>query len=161
VSRLLREDSVYASSLRRQHDIRPKRPLSDFRIGELVKPDRPSLAPDVTLAVLAEAFAAHRVQYLYVTDGAKRFLGAVSLHEVARRIGQGTAGTAVTARDLLIPDFARLRPDMSIGEALTIFARHHGERLPVVAAEVQGGTLLGSVSKTDLLFLMQDSADSP
>jgi len=45
---------------------------------------------------------------------------------------------------------------MCISDALLLFVKHHGERLPVVAVAAEGGKLLGSVTKTDVMFLMQD-----
>jgi CIC family chloride channel protein len=155
VSRVLRPDSVYAASLQRQREARPRRPLSELRMRELVKPERSALGLDTTLRGVAEAFAARRVQYLYVTDGSGRFLGAASLHDVSTRIGQ-PGGEMLTVRDILLHDFPRLDPAMRVSEALSVFAKHHGERLPVVAPDAEGGGLLGSVTKTDLLFALQD-----
>jgi CIC family chloride channel protein len=153
VARLFRTESMYSASLRRQRADAPKRPFSELRVRDLLKPDRPSIAPDMALRAVAEAFAAIRVQYLYVTDAGGRFLGAVSLHDLTRRMAAGDS--AQTASDILLPDFPRLNAEMDLGEALGIFAKHHGERLPVVARS-KGSKLLGSATKTDLLFLMQD-----
>jgi hypothetical protein len=91
----------------KQRDEMPRRPLAEHRVLELLKKDRPSISPDASLEAIAETFGVHRVQYLYVADSARRFLGAVSLHEVAQRL--------------------------------------------------QGPRLMGAASKTDLLFLMQDT----
>lgn len=156
VSLLLRADSVYASSLRREGQDR-LRAFSEYRVRDLLKPDRPSISPDMMLDKVAEAFAAQRVQYLYVTDVSGHFLGAVSLHELMRREAQGVDRQRLCARDILNAGFARLEPSMDLATALGVFARHHGERLPVVDAN--SARLLGSVTKTDLLFLMQGSLD--
>lgn len=156
VARLFRTESMYSASLRRQRADAPKRRFSELRVRDLLKPDRPSIAPDTPLRAVAEAFAAHRVQYLYVTDTGGRFLGAVSLHDLTHRMaGQSEQ----TASDILLTEFPRLNEEMDLGEALGVFAEHHGERLPVVA-RTKGSKLLGSASKTDLLFLMQDGLNN-
>jgi CIC family chloride channel protein len=155
VSRVVRSDSVYSASLQRQREAQPRRPVSALRMRELLKPERSLLGPDASLRAVAQAFAARRVQYLYVTDPSGRFLGAVSLHDVSARIGSSD-GVRLSVNDILLRDFSRLEPDMGVSEALAVFAKHHGERLPVVGPAADGGRLLGSVTKTDLLFALQD-----
>ncbi len=156
VARIFRLDSVYAASLRREEEERPPRPLSAFRVAELTKPDHPGITLDTGLDALAEAFSSFRVQYLYVTDADGDYLGAVSLHDLMRR--RSTDAAPLTARDLLLTDFPTLAPDMNLSEAVMVFARHRGERLPVVEP---AGRLLGSVTKTDVLFLMQGGGAPP
>jgi CIC family chloride channel protein len=162
VARVFRRDSVYAASLRREEEERPRRPLSAFRVADLTKPDRPGIALGASLEALAEAFSSERVQYLYVTDAGGRYLGAVSLHDlIERRTANPEGAAALTARDLLLPDFPSLAPQMNLSDAVMVFAKHHGERLPVVGPAAQGGRLLGSVTKTDVLFLLQGAGVPP
>ncbi|MBS0449193.1 MAG: ClcB-like voltage-gated chloride channel protein [Proteobacteria bacterium] len=160
VARIFRTESVYAASLRRDEAAHPGRPLADFRIADLMKPESRRIAPDTPLPAIAGAFSRERVQYLYVTDAGGRYLGAVSLHDVAQRHPAEHARMSIAA-DLLIERLPTLTPDMNVSEALMAFARHHGERLPVVEPAAAGGRLVGSVTKTDVLLLIQGAGKAP
>lgn len=158
VARAFRPDSIYAESLRRQQQAQAGPVPPRTTVGDLLKPDRrPVLRPDMPLLELAQTFAQHRVQFLYLVDPTRGFLGAVSLHDVAQALAQH-ATPPPRARQLVLGDFPVLTAQMDLSEALLVFARHHGERLPVVSATVGPRQLLGTVSKTDLMLLMEQAA---
>jgi CBS domain-containing protein len=52
-----------------------------------------------------------------------------------------------------------VHPGASLTEALEQFTEHDGERLPVITES--GSTLLGSVSKTDVILALAGSHRSP
>ena len=65
----------------------------------------------------------------------------------------------IIARDILRGEFPTLAPDESLTDALATFSRHDGERLPVTAT-LKDRTLLGSISKTDVLLALADQSRS-
>lgn len=153
VARVLRRGSVYAASLRSQRADAGVQAIRLTTVADLIKPDRPSVTPRTSVAELAQLFARHRVQYLYVVNEQGGFVGAVSLHDVARVTAQQAVPTPC-ASDILLREFPVLTPDMDMSAALLVFARHHGERLPVVSDEAGARKLLGSATKTDVMLLM-------
>lgn len=153
VARVFRSSSVYSDSLRHQHEALDAPRMQRATVADLLKPDRPAVAQGMSLVDLAQAFAHNRVQYLYVTDAAGGFVGAVSLHDVARALASHVSPMP-SAGDIVLRDFPVLTPEMDLPAALTTFARHHGERLPVVADTAGSRRLLGSASKTDMLLMM-------
>jgi CIC family chloride channel protein len=154
VARVFRPESIYAASLRRQQQAEAGAVPLHTRVGDLLKPDRrPVLRPSMSLVDLAQTFSHHRVQFLYLVDEQRGFLGAVSLHDVAQALAHH-AEPPPTANELVLGDFPVLTPQMSLGVALQVFARHHGERLPVVSDGAGLRQLLGAVSKTDVMLLM-------
>lgn len=153
VARVFRRGSVYADSLRSQRTDAGVQAIRLTTVADLIKPDRPSVTPQTSVAELAQVFARHRVQYLYVVNEQGGFVGAVSLHDVARAMAQHAVPT-LFASDILLREFPALTPDMDMSAALLVFARHHGERLPVVRDEGGVRKLLGSATKTDVMLLM-------
>ncbi|MFA9439201.1 ClcB-like voltage-gated chloride channel protein [Uliginosibacterium sp. sgz301328] len=149
VSRLQRERSVYSDALK------PDR-ASAFayqQAASVLRHDPPTVGVDATLAECEQAFVASRWQHVYVTDGEGRFVGAVSLHDLGPLLRAGSDPQQAIPVNLLLRGYPRVRPDMSLGSALGVFASHPGERLPVVDAL---GMLQGYVSKTDLLLMLQE-----
>ena len=57
------------------------------------------------------------------------------------------------AMDLLHDDFPTVNPETTLKQTLAKFSRHTGERIPVVERG-KARTLVGSISKTDLLLTM-------
>jgi len=63
----------------------------------------------------------------------------------------------VIALDLLHDDIPVLSSDASLKESLEVFARHDGERLPVID-NIQNRRLVGSLAKTDVLLTLAHGA---
>ncbi|MEP6809545.1 MAG: CBS domain-containing protein, partial [Chthoniobacterales bacterium] len=108
-------------------------------------------------AEIAEKFVATRINYIYVLAG-ERFLGAVSLHDIKNYLNSPDLAALVIAGDILRDGFPFLRPDATLNEALENFSRHEGERLPVVSPS-EGGKLLGSIAKTDIILALAGSTN--
>ncbi|MFT4172926.1 MAG: ClcB-like voltage-gated chloride channel protein [Rhodocyclaceae bacterium] len=149
VARLQRPASIYAEALR------PDR-ASAFAytpVESVQRPSPPTVMPAARLADVEQAFVASRWQHVYVVDAAGHFEGAVSLHDLGPALRSGVDPQADLPPAMILRGYPRVRPDMSLGSALGVFASHPGERLPVVDS---AGLLRGYVSKTDLLLMLQE-----
>ncbi|MEN3113552.1 ClcB-like voltage-gated chloride channel protein [Uliginosibacterium paludis] len=149
LSRLLRERSIYGNSLRPL----PTRSFSQQTVAAILRPEAPAIGLDAGLAGIRQAYLDSRWQHVYVLDDAGRFVGAVSIHAL---------GPTLLASDQEGPlppgslrqDYPRLSADTPLSDALDVFARHSGERLPVLD---EAGRLLGHASKTDLILLLGEN----
>jgi chloride channel protein, CIC family len=150
LSRLLRPESVYASSQR-------ARAASDPRLAiarDLLRTDNsPTVRPGDSIDLVETRLIESRWRNIYAVDEEARFLGAISLHDLAAWLKHPHDANAPWPRELLQTGYPRLGPDMPLWEVLGVFEAHPGERLPVLDA---GGRLLGHVAKTDLVLMLRD-----
>ena len=154
VVRVLRVPSIYAASEQRRRRDTEARDLTSRSIASLVRPSPPTLAADATVPTIVDAFARERFQYLYVVERDGRYRGAISLHDL-RQVLAGESDVEQAARratSLLTSTLQVLADTMTLEAALSAFAAHRGERLPVVDAN---GLLVGAAWKTDLLLELQ------
>jgi CIC family chloride channel protein len=149
VSRLLRPDSIYASSQRAKNATDPR--LTTAR--ELLRTDSLTAHPGEPVAGVEARLIESRWRNVYVVDADQRFLGAISMHELATWLKSPHDVDAPWPPELLRTDFPRLHADMPLWEVLPLFEKHPGERLPVVDGE---GRLLGHVTKTDLVLMLRE-----
>jgi CIC family chloride channel protein len=146
-------ESLYSAALQRKAAETPAPAIPAGHAADLLKEDPPTIAAGARFAEIAEKFLSVRVNNLYVQDESGRFIGAVSLHDIKPYLGQLELAELVIARDILREDFPRLAPEQSLSDVLGLFLANGAiERLPVVAPAT--GTLLGSVSKSDLLLAL-------
>lgn len=149
VSRLLRPDSVYASSQRAKAATDPRLATA----GDLLRTDSCVIGPGASIAEVEQRLLESRWRHVYVLDAQRHFTGVIPLHELATRLKAPHDPAAPWPADLLRPDYPRLREDMPLWEVLQVFESHPGERLPVLDA---AGRLLGHVAKTDLVLMLRD-----
>lgn len=154
--------SIYSESLRRQAE-REEMPEPDWEhtlVGDLMRPNPARVATSAGFQTIAQSFISSRFLYLYVTGEGDRFEGAISLHDVKPYLNDPALADLVIASDIVRDDFLRVGPQTTLREALATFARHDGERLPVVGVNGNAGRLLGSISKTDVILAIA-SANAP
>ncbi|HZR78527.1 MAG TPA: CBS domain-containing protein, partial [Chthoniobacterales bacterium] len=151
--------SIYAEALKRKGAGDYRKQLAELHVRDLMKPQPLTISPTAGFSEIGEKFIATRFNYLYVTDH-ERFLGAVSLHDIKNFLNTPELAKVVIAGDLLRESFPVLAPDASLIEALERFSQHDGERLPVVS-EANGQSLIGSVSKTDVILALAGSNIRP
>ncbi len=164
--------SIYTYSLKRQAEREGKvePDWSRTLVGDLMRANPPAVLDAAGFRQIAENFITSRFNYLYVVSGEGRFEGAISLHDVKPYLNTPELADIIIARDVLREDFLRIEPENTLREALEAFGRHDGERLPVVSRasmgagggsgipgddvsdEDDGGRLLGSISKTDVIL---------
>jgi CIC family chloride channel protein len=87
-----------------------------------------------------------------VLDAEGRFLGAISLHDLAPLLRDPAAAGRWPA-ELLREDYPRVHDTTPSWQVLETFATHAGERLPVLDADDR---LLGHVTKTDLVLMFRE-----
>jgi len=150
LARVLRPDSIYAGELRRGAAARVG--FASQKVADLMRADPPTVDRDDDLGRIAAQFGAHRFQYLYVIDAQRRYLGAVSLHDLRVLLAQPQPQPR-RAVDILVPGFAVLGTSQPLDESLAAFSSHRGERLPVVD---DAGRLAGALWKTDVILALHD-----
>jgi CIC family chloride channel protein len=146
---------IYSIPLERKGATYFARRLRELRAGGLMKPDPERIRENTPFGDIARQFIVHTFRYLYVVDEHDTYLGAVCLEDVKEFLGNASLAHLVIARDLLRPGPPVIAVSDSLEEALEIFSRHSGERLPVVA-DGPAPRLLGSLSKTDLLLTLSE-----
>jgi CIC family chloride channel protein len=149
VSRLLRPESIYASSERAKNATDPR--LATAR--ELLRTDSLMVHPGQPVDEVEARLIESRWRHVYVVDDGQRFLGAISMHELATWLKTPHDVHAPWPQELLRTNYPRLRADMPLWEVLPLFETHPGERLPVVD---DTGRLLGHVAKTDLVLMLRE-----
>ncbi len=111
--------------------------------------------PDV-----AKILAANTFKHLYVTDTNRRFLGAIALQDLKPFLHDTDLPQVVIALDLMHEDIPVLTTDASLKESLDVFARHDGERLPVLD-NARDRRLVGALAKTDVLLTLAHGTGGP
>ena len=142
VSVVLRPNSIYAAA--------PGRALPPpmFTVARgLMHADTLSVSESAGREEVEACFVRCRRPHVYVVDGAGRFAGAVSVHDMVPAAQTGQAWQAAIKRD-----YPRVQEDTPVGEVLETFARHPGERLPVLDTERR---LRGYVTKTDVMLMFR------
>lgn len=147
--------SIYSEALKRKGAGDYRHQLAELHVADLMKPDPLTVTATARFAEIGEKFVANRFNYLYVTEGDRRFAGAISLHDIKSYLNAPELAELVIAGDILREDIPTIPPAATLNEALERFARHLGERLPVVT---DGSLLVGSLAKTDVILALAGSA---
>jgi CIC family chloride channel protein len=124
-----------------------------------MKPAPPVVAPVASFAEIARMFVTHRINFLYVAGEDRRFVGAISLHDVKEFLHAAELSEHVIADDLVRRDFPAVLPETSLAQAMTAFSHHPGDRLPVVSDD-ERRELLGSISKNDVILALVERGSS-
>jgi CIC family chloride channel protein len=150
-TRLARQ-SVYTEALARAGPEAGPGVPRPHRVGDVLAVEQVVVPPGMALPELLSRLLAARRNHVYVADPAGRFMGAVSLHDVARAAGEARDPSAFSAADVMDRRFAVAFPDEPLERALEGFARQSCERLPVLDGPATR-RLVGTVSKRDILGL--------
>ena len=131
--------------------------LTALRVADLMKRD-PVTVPEVSrFTDIATSFLTNRYNYLFVVGEGRRFAGAISLHDVKNYLNDPELASIVIARDIVQEQFPSVAEDESLTDALSVFSRHDGERLPVTS-NFTDRTLVGSISKSDVLLALSEQS---
>jgi len=103
--------------------------------------------------------ASNTFKHLYVIDANHRFLGAIALQDLKPFLHETDLPQVVIALDLMHEDIPVLTSDASLKESLEVFARHDGERLPVLD-NTRDRRLVGALAKTDVLLTLAHGTGS-
>jgi chloride channel protein, CIC family len=149
ISRVLRPASIYAKAQRNNAAHAPSLVMA----RDLLRADHPVVHTGQTLKQLEDTFVKWRRPHVYVLDAHERFIGAVAVHDLAPLLKQPHEPDAPWPMSLLRADFPRVQDTTPLWQVLEVFAKHPGERLPVLESD---GRLLGYVAKTDLMLMLRE-----
>jgi chloride channel protein, CIC family len=142
---------MYGESLERKGAAFFNSQLAEVNLVDLIKRDPLTLPQNATFAHIAQTFVQHQFQHIYIVDGQRKLLGAVSLHQVKAFLDRPELEKVVIAGDIMDENFPSISPLCSTGNALKKFSETRSERLPVVDNPTLH-RLIGSISKTDIIL---------
>jgi CIC family chloride channel protein len=142
---------MYGESLERKGAAFFKSQLAEVDLADLIKRDPLTLPQTATFAQIVQTFVQQRFQHIYIVDGQRKLLGAVSLHDVKTFLDRPELETVVIADDIMDENFPSISSLHSTGDALKKFSETRSERLPVVDNPTLQ-RLIGSISKTDIIL---------
>jgi chloride channel protein, CIC family len=151
-----RGESIYHASLTRCLD------ADDWRlrtVRALIKPVAATTAAETRLQDLFAALPKRPVARVYVTHDNK-LVAALDPREVLARLNQRQLSADSTVASVARPIAFALTPDMPLSTALEGFLREQATVLPVTPDQWRN-TLLGEVSRHDLLLAIQDRMTYP
>ncbi len=148
ISRTLREASIYSEAAGSSVPTPTLTVAADF-----LRPDCATVQPGSPLAALEATFLRYRWQHVYVVDEQGHFKGAIPLYDIASLLRAPGQAEAAWPQTLMRTDFPRVQTDTPAWQVLETFAKHSGERLPVLDGE---GRLAGHVTKTDLVLMFRE-----
>ncbi|TDV37914.1 CIC family chloride channel protein [Paraburkholderia caballeronis] len=154
VARSTGNASMYEITLHRNREEAERLRLRSTQMRELIRPADTVVTTGATVREMTRVFLEYPVKYLYVTDDAGRFVGAVALKDITSDLLEGRDTSSRTAADYLQPHFDVLTPDMPLAVGLQHFMAFQGERLPVIES-AREPLLAGVVYKTALLDAYQ------
>jgi CIC family chloride channel protein len=152
VARGLSPDSVYSRQLHRKLG-QTETPIFLLHVRDLMKENPICVLETSGFSQIAKVLAANTFKHLYVVDPNRRFLGAIALQDLKPFLHETDLPQVVIALDLMHDDVPVLTSDASLKESLEVFARHDGERLPVLD-NTRERRLVGSLAKTDVLLTL-------
>jgi chloride channel protein, CIC family len=136
--------------------------VDDWRlrtIQALVKPVTTSTSPETHLKDLLAGLPKRPVGRVYVTEDNK-LIAWLDPRELLARVNQQQLAPDATVASVARPVACALTPDMSLSTALEAFLRERATVLPVTPDQWRN-TLLGEVSRHDLLLAIQDRMTYP
>jgi CIC family chloride channel protein len=150
VSRLLRDRSIYASA----NGTVPHAAVLTMA-SDLLRSDPPVIKIGQSMLELEQVFLRRRWQHVYVIDEGAAFRGAVSLHDFRPAFSAASDPSQPWPTQLLQADYPHVPTNAALWQVLETFAKHPGERLPVLD---QAGRLSGYLTKTDLMLMFRQIA---
>ena len=151
---------MYGESLERKGAAFFSSQLAEVSVTDLIRTDPITLPEQASFAEIARTFLQFQFQHIYVVGEDRRFLGAVSLHDVKAFLDRPELETVVIAADIMDENFPRISPLQGTAEALRKFSETNAERLPVVD-NFNSQRLIGSISKTDLILHLAGEQSRP
>jgi chloride channel protein, CIC family len=150
-SSLFERRFMYGESLERKGAAFFNSQLAEVDLADLIKRDPLTLPQNATFAQIAHTFVQHQFQHIYIVDGQRKLLGAVSLHQVKAFLDRPELETVVIADDIMDENFPSISALHSTRDALKKFSETRSERLPVVDNPTLR-RLIGCIAKTDIIL---------
>jgi len=124
--------------------------MQSLSVADVMHDDVTAVNHSVPFNSVVERFLKEPYNFLYVTDGHGKFLGAIRLHALKEMLNQGDALQTVIAHDLLDDTFEVVTPEDKLADTMEKFWRQNCERLPVVN-NLTDRKLVGWMSKRDII----------
>jgi CIC family chloride channel protein len=128
-------------------------------VEALVKPAAAVVTATTSLADIFDQLPKRPLQRVYVTSG-DDLVAWFDPRKVLDRLQKGEIDWGLPAEAISLPVNFALSPDMSLCEALDGFLREQATALPVTPGQWRH-TLLGEVSRSDVLLAIQDRLTYP
>ena len=128
-------------------------------VEALVKPPAAVVSGTTSLADIFDQLPKRPLQRVYVTSG-DDLVAWFDPRRVLERLQKGEIDWGLPAEAVSLPVNFALSPDMSLCEALDGFLREQATALPVTPGQWRH-TLLGEVSRSDVLLAIQDRLTYP
>jgi CIC family chloride channel protein len=128
-------------------------------VEQLVKPPAAVVSGTTSLADIYDQLPKRPLQRVYVTNG-DDLVAWFDPRKVLERLQKGEIDWGLPAETVSLPVNFALSPDMSLCEALDGFLREQATALPVTPGQWRH-TLLGEVSRSDVLLAIQDRLTYP
>jgi len=150
VSKGLTDKPMYAATARLNKREAESERARAIRAQDIMTEAKQVIPSESKMEEVRLAFLSLPAKYLFAIGDTSRFQGSVALHDLNLQVANGTFDPNAPARSLMSDHLPILLPDDDAPTILAAFLAHQGERLPVLAS-VDDPTLLGVVSKVDLL----------
>ncbi len=157
LARKLKEDSIYTLKLSMKgislNQGREEIIMKSFSVGDLMKPDVPTIEECTKLDKIIKIFMTNEEPYFYVVTDAGRLVGSLSTHYVKTILsGDKALQHLIIARDLMVPSEATVTPATTLADCMNLFERVESEHLPVIDGQ-ETQKLIGCISKKDVIKL--------
>jgi len=140
---------AYAGMQAHFHRAEAKYDFDTSLIAELVVPGL-TFGPDRPVDQALKASIASQLRYVYIADDNGRFLGVVSIHEIADKVLDKIITPDAPMQCVLNPRFPVVYESQTLQEGWQVFSSTNYERLPVLN-NPRERKLLGALSKTSLI----------
>ena len=128
-------------------------------VEQLVKPPTAVVSGKTALADIFDQLPKRSLRRVYVTSG-DDLVAWFDSRKVLERLQKGEIDWGLAAEAVSLPVHFALTPDMPLWEALDGFLREQATSLPVTPGQWRH-TLLGEVSRSDVLLAIQDRLTYP
>ncbi|MDE2449114.1 MAG: ClcB-like voltage-gated chloride channel protein [Gammaproteobacteria bacterium] len=128
-------------------------------VESLVKPPAAVVTASTSLADIFDQLPKRPLQRVYLTNG-DDLIAWFDPRKMLERLQKGDIDWGTPAEGVALPVNFALSPDMSLCEALDGFLREQATTLPVTPGQWRH-TLLGEVSRSDVLLAIQDRLTFP
>jgi chloride channel protein, CIC family len=124
-------------------------------VGDLIKPAGAVASDTESVGAVLQSLGRRPARRIYLVNRDQELVASLNPGEIRDRIKRGEIDSARPAIDASTPTKTVLTPDQTLTAALEVFLREKVSVLPVTAGQWRM-TLLGEVSRHDLLLALQD-----
>ncbi|HEX4151602.1 MAG TPA: ClcB-like voltage-gated chloride channel protein [Steroidobacteraceae bacterium] len=124
-------------------------------IASLIRPAAAIVEEATPVQNMLQKLPRRPVHVVYIVNADRELVASIDPRKVFTEMKQGLINPRTPARSVSSPLRSTLTPDMSLTAALDVFLRENETVLPVIAGAWRN-TLLGEISRHDLLLAVQD-----